>query len=305
MPTSSGPYETSRRTEALVTQARLTAGEFLGCSSRRGHLRREHVDARIRADAHCRARVARRATRSSSPSSTTTRTCRPGSSWPTTSSSRSASSTSTTTRRSTSQDLERQLTRSHASRRVPGRVERSRHAHGRPAHRRARARRRRARVGRRRPLRAARADRRRGLGRRRPDLLALQVLRPPPRPRLRACGAARELASLQGAAGVRHAARPPLRDGNAPARAARGLRRRRGVHRVDRLGVDPDARAHARRALSRRPPGQGHALRAPDDGRPRCDLRLQRRRRADARGGDATGRRRLSRCGRGTTTRSR
>jgi len=28
----SGPYETSRRTEALVTQARLTAGEFLRCS---------------------------------------------------------------------------------------------------------------------------------------------------------------------------------------------------------------------------------------------------------------------------------
>ncbi len=28
----SGPYETSRRTEALVTRARLTAGEFLGCS---------------------------------------------------------------------------------------------------------------------------------------------------------------------------------------------------------------------------------------------------------------------------------
>ena len=27
----SGPYETSRRTEALVTQARLTAAEFLGC----------------------------------------------------------------------------------------------------------------------------------------------------------------------------------------------------------------------------------------------------------------------------------
>jgi selenocysteine lyase/cysteine desulfurase len=28
----SGPYETSRRTEALVTKARLTAGEFLGCT---------------------------------------------------------------------------------------------------------------------------------------------------------------------------------------------------------------------------------------------------------------------------------
>jgi len=29
----SGPYETSRRTEALVAQARVTAGQFLGCSS--------------------------------------------------------------------------------------------------------------------------------------------------------------------------------------------------------------------------------------------------------------------------------
>jgi selenocysteine lyase/cysteine desulfurase len=28
----SGPYETSRRTEALVTQSRLTAAEFLGCT---------------------------------------------------------------------------------------------------------------------------------------------------------------------------------------------------------------------------------------------------------------------------------
>src|SRR5207244_11968110 len=28
----SGPYETSRRTEALVAQSRVTAGEFLGCS---------------------------------------------------------------------------------------------------------------------------------------------------------------------------------------------------------------------------------------------------------------------------------
>jgi selenocysteine lyase/cysteine desulfurase len=28
----SGPYATSRRTEALVTQARLTASEFLGCT---------------------------------------------------------------------------------------------------------------------------------------------------------------------------------------------------------------------------------------------------------------------------------
>src|SRR5205807_1163956 len=29
---TSGPYETSRRTEALLTQARLTAAAFLGCT---------------------------------------------------------------------------------------------------------------------------------------------------------------------------------------------------------------------------------------------------------------------------------
>src|SRR2546421_1715495 len=29
----SGPYETSRRTEALVTQARLTAADFLRCTA--------------------------------------------------------------------------------------------------------------------------------------------------------------------------------------------------------------------------------------------------------------------------------
>src|SRR5207247_4172033 len=28
----SGPYQTSRRTEALVTQSRLTAADFLGCA---------------------------------------------------------------------------------------------------------------------------------------------------------------------------------------------------------------------------------------------------------------------------------
>ena len=73
----------------------------------------------------------------------------------------------------------------HPRRRLPGRVERRRHADGRPQDRRAGAQRGRARVGRRRPRRAARADRRRRLGRGRPPLLAVQVLRAPPRRRVR------------------------------------------------------------------------------------------------------------------------
>ena len=75
--------------------------------------------------------------------------------------------------------------RAHAGRRLPGRVERRRHADGRRADRRAGTRRRRARLGRRRPRGAARADRRRRLGRRRPPLLAVQVLRPAPGGRVR------------------------------------------------------------------------------------------------------------------------
>ena len=45
---------------------------------------------------------------------------------------------------------------------------------------------------------------------------------------------------------------------------------------LDRLGGDPVARERARRTLPRRPAGEGRAVRAAHDGRPRHDLRLQR-----------------------------
>ena len=63
--------------------------------------------------------------------------------------------------------------------------------------------------------------------------------------------------------------------GTLPARAAGRLRRRGRVHRVDRLGRDQGARARARRAVPRRAAGPVHALRPADDGGPRRDVRVQ------------------------------
>ncbi len=80
-----GPYETSRRTDELVERARATAGRFLGCSPDEVVFGAEHDVAQLRALANGRARNSGRETRSSSPSSTTTRTCRRGSSSPATS----------------------------------------------------------------------------------------------------------------------------------------------------------------------------------------------------------------------------
>src|SRR5581483_3450493 len=93
-----------------------------------------------------------------------------------------------------------------------------------------------ARLGRRRPLRAARPDRRRRLEPRRARLLAVQVLRPAPGTRVRATRAARTLAAVQGPPPPARAARPPLRARHAAARAARGLRRGGRLRRLDRLG---------------------------------------------------------------------
>ena len=159
---------------------------------------------------------------------------------------------------------------------LPDRRQLGRHGAGRPAHRRAGPCRRRARVGRRRPLRAARADRRGVLGHRRPRLLALQVLRPAHGARVRQEGAARLVASLQGEARRRRARGAPVRAGHQPARAPRGLRRRRRLRALDRLGGDRGTRADARRALPGRAPRPDHAARPPDDGRPCADLLLHR-----------------------------
>ncbi len=65
-------------------------------------------------------------------------------------------------------------------------------------------------------------------------------------------------------------------NGNARARAARRLRRGGRVHRVDRLGRDPGARARAGRALPGRPARQRDAVRPPQHGRQGRDLRVQR-----------------------------
>ena len=127
--------------------------------------------------------------------------------------------------------------RAHARRRVPVGVERGRHRDAGRGGRRARARGRRARMGRRGALRAARADRRPGCRRRRPALLAVQVLRPAPRARVRAARAARVVAAVQGAPVRRLPGRAPLRDGHARARAARGLRRRGRVPRATSAGT--------------------------------------------------------------------
>ena len=81
-------------------------------------------------------------------------------------------------------------------------VQRGRHGHRRPARVPARARRRGARLGGRRPLRGARADRRPRHRRRHADLLAVQVLRPAPRHRLRAGRDNRAVAPVQGAPGA-------------------------------------------------------------------------------------------------------
>ena len=99
--------------------------------------------------------------------------------------------------------------RADARGRLPAGLERGRDGHRRPPDRRARARRRRARLGRRRPLRAALPHRRARARRGRAPLLAVQVLRAASRPLLRPARAARELAAVQGAPGARRARRAP------------------------------------------------------------------------------------------------
>ena len=94
---------------------------------------------------------------------------------------------------------------------IPGRGELRGYGARRPTHRGARARRRRARLGGRRPLRAARADRRLGVGRRRPRLLAVQVLRAAHGARVREARAPRVVAAVQGAARGERAGRSPVR----------------------------------------------------------------------------------------------
>ena len=78
-----------------------------------------------------------------------------------------------------------------------------------------------------------------GAGRRRADLLAVQVLRAAPGPRLRPRGAARDLARRSRAPGGRAARRPPLRDRDAEPRGARGRPGRDRLRRLARRGRRP------------------------------------------------------------------
>ena len=83
---------------------------------------------------------------------------------------------------------------------------------------------------------------------------------------------------------VRPASNEPLGhrfETGASARAARRLPRRRRVRGLDRLGRDPRLRARARREAARRASRQRDPLRPADDGRPRRNVRVQRRRGAD------------------------
>ena len=134
------------------------------------------------------------------------------------------------------------------------RVERRRIDHRRAARRGARARSGRTLVDRRGALRGARAGRRAGDRLRRVPLLAVQVLRPASRARLRAPRAARVLAALQGAPCRLDAGRAEVRDRHRAVRAARRLLGDDRVPRVARRhGRAEDVRARPRqRASSRR-----------------------------------------------------
>ena len=144
-----------------------------------------------------------------------------------------------------------------------------------------------------------------GVGRRRPPLLAVQVLRAAPGARVRQARAPREPAALQGAPVRERARREPLPARDAAARAARRLRRGGRVRRVARLGGDRRPRDAARTALPRRAAGRGRALRAADDGGPRARRSRSTCPAARPSRSRPSWRRGRSRSGTATTTRSR
>ena len=87
-------------------------------------------------------------------------------------------------------------------------------------------------------------------------LLAVQVLRAAHGHGLREAGPARIVAPVQGAPGSEPSRRPPLRARHLPARAAGRLRRRGRLHRLDRLGaIVAHERALGQRFLDGLPEG--------------------------------------------------
>ena len=229
------PYETSRRSSALVDLAHEKAGSFLGCSGDEVAFGQSMTVAQLPAHARARARAAggRRGARDEARPRRERRAVARAAGGP-----RHRRPAGRRARRPLARLRQPRLAahRPDARRRLPGRRQLGRHRARRPADRRPRARRRRARLGRRRPLRPARADRRRRLGRRRAPLLAVQVLRATHGAGVREAGAARVVAPVQGAPGREPPRRAPLRARHLPARAARRLRRRGRLHRLDRLG---------------------------------------------------------------------
>ena len=247
-----GPFETSRAHRARRRCGARSRRPLPRLLARRGDVRREHDLAVVRALAHRRRAASRPETRSSSRASTTTATSRRGSSWPTTSASTSASPTSPTTATSTSPTSSgssptrtRVVAFPVASNAVGTLTDVARIvelAHGAGA--------------------LAWADAVHAAPHVPTDVAAwgVDVLLCSPYkffgPHLGVAYVRREVAegvaAVQGATAGGRAARPPLRDGDAAVRAARRLRRRGRVRRVDRLDGDPGARAVARRAVPRR-----------------------------------------------------
>ena len=104
-----------------------------------------------------------------------------------------------------------------------------------------------------RPLRRARADRRRGARLRRPPLLAVQVLRPASRPRVRPARAAGVVAPVQGAAGADDPLGHRFETGTPPYELLAGFSATIAyLESLGGMGVAPRLRAHARPALLRR-----------------------------------------------------
>ena len=136
---------------------------------------------------------------------------------------------------------------------VPVGVERDRHARRRDARVRARARRRRDRLGRRRPLRRARGDGRARDRRRRRPVLAVQVLRAPPRDGVRPRVARRDVEAVQGASVGDDPDRAPLRDRHAALRAARRAARDVRLPRGHRREWTRSAATSARSASASSP----------------------------------------------------
>ena len=194
---SGGKFLTSMVTDDVIAAARAAASDLLGVHDRRGRIRPEHDDSQLRALTHGRPRLegGRRDRRDEA---------RPRREHRTVAAARRRQRPEGQLRRARRRVPARSrpyavaAVGAHQRRRVPVGIERGRHRRSGEGGRRARPFRRRARLVRRGALRAARRHRDPRHGRRRPALLAVQVLRPAHGPRLGASRPARGLAPVQG-----------------------------------------------------------------------------------------------------------